>query len=214
MIQGCHADVSASLQNVDLVIEGTGVFVNSEGAGKHLQAGAKKVLLRTLIQPLRDHCWEFLGELKLLGFPRCPGMLASVCRVTAIDGGLSGLLQPHFTASTHRRCSCVTCAPRVQVLITAPAKGSDIPTYVVGVNCDSYDPSAPIVSNASCTTNCLAPFAKVCSAPCSAACASPWLADVLCITTRLGISNYHDATLPCTSRIWPEPPLTGIALRA
>ena len=46
MIQGCHADVSASLQNVDLVIEGTGVFVNSEGAGKHLQAGAKKVLLQ------------------------------------------------------------------------------------------------------------------------------------------------------------------------
>ena len=32
---------------------------------------------------------------------------------------------------------------------------------MVGVNCDSYDPSAPIVSNASCTTNCLAPFAKV-----------------------------------------------------
>ena len=49
----------------------------------------------------------------------------------------------------------------LQVLITAPAKGSDIPTYVVGVNCDSYDPKAPIVSNASCTTNCLAPFAKV-----------------------------------------------------
>ena len=47
------------------------------------------------------------------------------------------------------------------MLITAPAKGSDIPTYVVGVNADSYDPSAPIVSNASCTTNCLAPFAKV-----------------------------------------------------
>jgi glyceraldehyde-3-phosphate dehydrogenase/erythrose-4-phosphate dehydrogenase len=32
-----------TVQNVDLVIEGTGVFVNSEGAGKHLQAGAKKV---------------------------------------------------------------------------------------------------------------------------------------------------------------------------
>ena len=47
------------------------------------------------------------------------------------------------------------------MLITAPAKGSDIPTYVVGVNADTYDPSAPIVSNASCTTNCLAPFAKV-----------------------------------------------------
>ncbi|KXG26463.1 glyceraldehyde-3-phosphate dehydrogenase A, chloroplastic [Sorghum bicolor] len=73
---------------IDLVIEGTGVFVDREGAGKHIQAGAKKVL------------------------------------------------------------------------ITAPGKG-DIPTYVVGVNADQYDPDEPIISNASCTTNCLAPFVKV-----------------------------------------------------
>jgi len=32
-------------ENIDLVIEGTGVFISSEGAGKHLQAGAKKVLI-------------------------------------------------------------------------------------------------------------------------------------------------------------------------
>merc|ERR1712164_209024 len=74
---------------IDIVIEGTGVFLDGPGAGKHIQAGAKKVV------------------------------------------------------------------------ITAPAKGSDIPTYVVGVNADQYDPSANIVSNASCTANCLAPFAKV-----------------------------------------------------
>lgn len=70
------------------MIEGTGVFVDQEGAGKHIQAGAKKVL------------------------------------------------------------------------ITAPGKG-DIPTYVVGVNADLYSPDEPIISNASCTTNCLAPFVKV-----------------------------------------------------
>nr|ACX37507.1 chloroplast glyceraldehyde 3-phosphate dehydrogenase [Botryococcus braunii] len=75
--------------NIDLVIEGTGVFVSSEGAGKHIAAGAKKVL------------------------------------------------------------------------ITAPAKGSDVPTYVVGVNADQYKHSDNIISNASCTTNCLAPFVKV-----------------------------------------------------
>ncbi|XP_021745284.1 glyceraldehyde-3-phosphate dehydrogenase A, chloroplastic [Chenopodium quinoa] len=73
---------------IDLVIEGTGVFVDREGAGKHLQAGAKKVL------------------------------------------------------------------------ITAPGKG-DIPTYVVGVNEEGYSHSDTIISNASCTTNCLAPFVKV-----------------------------------------------------
>ena len=72
-----------------IVIEGTGVFIDTPGAGKHIEAGAKKVV------------------------------------------------------------------------ITAPAKGNDIPTYVVGVNADEYDASANIVSNASCTTNCLAPFAKV-----------------------------------------------------
>ncbi|XP_034708186.1 glyceraldehyde-3-phosphate dehydrogenase A, chloroplastic [Vitis riparia] len=74
--------------DIDLVIEGTGVFVDRDGAGKHIQAGAKKVL------------------------------------------------------------------------ITAPGKG-DIPTYVVGVNADEYNHDESIISNASCTTNCLAPFVKV-----------------------------------------------------
>lgn len=75
---------------IDIVIEGTGVFVDGPGAGKHIQAGAKKVI------------------------------------------------------------------------ITAPAKGADIPTYVVGVNEGDYEHDvANIMSNASCTTNCLAPFVKV-----------------------------------------------------
>ncbi|KAL8144230.1 hypothetical protein V2J09_017262 [Rumex salicifolius] len=75
---------------IDIVIEGTGVFVDGPGAGKHIQAGAKKVV------------------------------------------------------------------------ITAPAKGADIPTYVVGVNEKDYHHDvANIISNASCTTNCLAPFVKV-----------------------------------------------------
>src|SRR5437016_3151051 len=48
-----------------------------------------------------------------------------------------------------------------KVVITAPAKGPDI-TLVIGVNDDKYDPAKhQIISNASCTTNCLAPLAKV-----------------------------------------------------
>jgi len=48
-----------------------------------------------------------------------------------------------------------------KVIITAPAKEEDI-TIVMGVNEDQYDPEKHhVISNASCTTNCLAPFAKV-----------------------------------------------------
>ncbi len=74
---------------VDVVIESTGFFTEADKAKKHLEAGAKKVI------------------------------------------------------------------------ISAPAKGEDI-TLALGINADQYDPAKHhIISNASCTTNCLAPIAKV-----------------------------------------------------
>ena len=73
---------------VELVIDSTGAFKDAESLGKHIEAGAKKVIL------------------------------------------------------------------------TAPGKG--IKTIVMGVNCDTYNPDVDhIISNASCTTNCLAPVTKV-----------------------------------------------------
>ncbi len=65
----------------------------------------------------------------------------------------------HFTdagkASAHR------AAGAKKVIISAPAKGEDV-TVVMGVNSDQYDPeNHHIISNASCTTNCLAPMAMV-----------------------------------------------------
>jgi glyceraldehyde-3-phosphate dehydrogenase (NAD(P)) len=75
---------------VDLIIEATGVFVSEEGASKHIQAGAKKVL------------------------------------------------------------------------ITAPGKGEGVGTFVVGVNDHQYrHEDWNVISNASCTTNCMAPVVKV-----------------------------------------------------
>jgi glyceraldehyde 3-phosphate dehydrogenase len=57
--------------------------------------------------------------------------------------------QKHITAGAKR------------VVITAPAKDKETPTFVMGVNHTEYKPTMKIVSNASCTTNCLAPIAKI-----------------------------------------------------
>ncbi|MBL0776553.1 type I glyceraldehyde-3-phosphate dehydrogenase [Streptomyces albidoflavus] len=83
------ADIPWGELGVDIVIESTGIFTKKADAGKHLQGGAKKVI------------------------------------------------------------------------ISAPAKDEDI-TIVMGVNEDKYDPATDnVISNASCTTNCVAPMAKV-----------------------------------------------------
>jgi len=49
-----------------------------------------------------------------------------------------------------------------KVIISAPAKGSDVATFVYGINHEQYDPARDhVISNASCTTNCVVPVAKV-----------------------------------------------------
>jgi glyceraldehyde 3-phosphate dehydrogenase len=67
----------------------------------------------------------------------------------------TGLFTDRDSAAKH------VAAGAKKVVITAPAKKPDI-TMVLGVNDDKYDPAThTIISNASCTTNCLAPIAKV-----------------------------------------------------
>jgi glyceraldehyde 3-phosphate dehydrogenase len=67
----------------------------------------------------------------------------------------TGLFRDKAKAEAHRK------AGAKKVIISAPAKGEDL-TVVMGVNDDKYDPKKHhILSNASCTTNCLAPVAKV-----------------------------------------------------
>jgi glyceraldehyde 3-phosphate dehydrogenase len=68
----------------------------------------------------------------------------------------TGLFTTHETASKH------IAGGAKKVVISAPTKDPEkVPTYVMGVNDDQYDGSADVVSNASCTTNCLAPITKV-----------------------------------------------------
>ncbi len=69
----------------------------------------------------------------------------------------TGLFTKYDGAAKHLK------AGAKRVVISAPSKDPDkIPTYLVGVNHHNYDPAKEtIVSNASCTTNCLAPVAKV-----------------------------------------------------
>jgi glyceraldehyde 3-phosphate dehydrogenase len=68
----------------------------------------------------------------------------------------TGLFRKKEDAEKH-----ITGGGAKKVIITAPAKG-DLLTVVLGVNDDWYDPKKHhIISNASCTTNCLAPAVKV-----------------------------------------------------
>ncbi|CAK9163740.1 unnamed protein product [Ilex paraguariensis] len=160
---------------IDIFIEGTGVFVDGPGAGKHTQAGAKKVIFTA---PAKG------ADSNASCTTNC---LAPFVKV--IDEEF-GIVKGTMTA-THSYTGDRAGAKKV--IITAPAKGADIPTYVVGVNAQDYDHQvsnivrlAPrksssllqqkvligvnaqdydhevsnIVSNASCTTNCLAPFVK------------------------------------------------------
>ena len=67
----------------------------------------------------------------------------------------TGLFTSRETAAKHLE------AGAQKVIISAPAKGEDL-TVVLGVNDDRYDPATHhVISNASCTTNCVAPMAKV-----------------------------------------------------
>ncbi|MEY2985418.1 MAG: NADPH-dependent glyceraldehyde-3-phosphate dehydrogenase [Cyanobacteriota bacterium] len=78
------------------------------------------------------------------------------------EWGVDLIIESTGVFVTNEGASKHIAAGAKKVLITAPGKGPNVGTYVVGVNAheythDQYD----VISNASCTTNCLAPFAKV-----------------------------------------------------
>ena len=94
------------------------------------------------------------GQTILISAERNPEQLAWAASSVDIVVESTGMFADAEKASAHLR------AGAKKVLISAPAKG-DLKTIVLGVNDDVLTADDVIVSNASCTTNCLAPMAKV-----------------------------------------------------
>lgn len=77
------------------------------------------------------------------------------------SAGAEYIIESTGKFTTAEKCAGHFRSPTVKkVVISAPAR-DDSPMFVMGVNNDTYDPKMKVISNASCTTNCLAPLAKV-----------------------------------------------------
>ena len=77
------------------------------------------------------------------------------------DCGAEYIIESTGAYNTTEKASVHLVGGAKKVIISAPSKDTVTPTFVMGVNHRNYTPDMNVVSNASCTTNCLAPMTKV-----------------------------------------------------
>lgn len=77
------------------------------------------------------------------------------------EAGAEYIAEATGVFTTTEKCAAHFVGGAKKVVITAPAKDKETPMFVMGVNNEKYTKDMNVVSNASCTTNCLAPLAKV-----------------------------------------------------
>lgn len=78
------------------------------------------------------------------------------------EWGVDLVIESTGVFNSEDKASAHLTAGAKKVLLTAPSKGGNVGTFVIGVNHELYEhDDYNVISNASCTTNCLAPFAKV-----------------------------------------------------
>lgn len=83
------------------------------------------------------------------------------CEIPWGDCGAEYVVESTGVFCSTEKASAHIKAGAKKVVISAPAKDKETPTFVCGVNLDNYTSDMKVVSNASCTTNCLAPLVKV-----------------------------------------------------
>ena len=77
------------------------------------------------------------------------------------DCGAEYIIESTGAYTTMEKAAAHFAGGAKKVILSAPSKDDVMPTFVMGVNHKSYTPDMDVVSNASCTTNCLAPMTKV-----------------------------------------------------
>lgn len=86
---------------------------------------------------------------------------SDACNIPWNECGAEYIIEATGAYCTTERAYAHLKAGAKKVIISAPAKDEITPTFVMGVNHNNYTPDMNIISNASCTTNCLAPICKI-----------------------------------------------------